>query len=225
MCLTQMTIPIEIGALLAKAGDLTLRELSRASAWQRTNGGTIERALLATGAMTEEFLTDALARSYGLPGVSRATLAAADPGIVASLPLLERRRFRALPFALLGRRLRVATCDPRNSLLRKNLSAATGFDVEFHVAPEPVLADLIAGFEGQSTAPGTSPSPEFDGPPAAAVPPEASISRIGRALRSWAGAPEGPFKRGLEHLPRFDASCHHIKAAHFALCPRCGDVL
>jgi hypothetical protein len=195
--LSTMVVPLGVGDVLAEAGDLTVRRLSRASTWQKTYGGTIERALLSTGAVTEEVLTAALSQAYGLPGVSRATLAGSDPDIVDCLPAKERRRFRAFPFALSGKRLMVATCDPRNLVLLGNLAAATGFEVDLHVTPDPVLEDLIEGFEGRASGkapvrPGTSsldigaaspePVAQASGPAAPRAVPENSIDRLGRAL-------------------------------------------
>ncbi len=173
-----------VGNVLAEAGDLTVRRLSRASTWQKTYGGTIERALLSTGAVTEEVLTAALSQAYGLPGVSRATLASADPDIVDCLPAKERRRFRAFPFALSGKRLLVATCDPRNLVLLRNLAAATGFDVDLHVTPDPVLEDLIESFEGRAAGVAPAPVDQPASPDAVAGFPAAddSIGRLGRAL-------------------------------------------
>ncbi|MEO8584587.1 MAG: hypothetical protein ABI584_00350 [Acidobacteriota bacterium] len=184
-----MVVPLGVGDVLADAGDLTVRRLSRASTWQKTYGGTIERALLSTGAVTEDVLTAALSQAYGLPGVSRATLVSADPDIVDCLPAKERRRLRAFPFALSGKRLMVATCDPRNLVLLRNLAASTGFDVDLHVTPDPVLEDLIESFEAGAA--GTSPG-VASAPPAPDVPasrsssprgaPDDSIDRLGRAL-------------------------------------------
>jgi hypothetical protein len=182
--------------------------LSRASAWQKANGGSIERALIATGAITEEALTSALSKAYNLPGVSRGTLEAADPGVVAALPSEERRRFRALPFALLEKRLKVATCDPGNPVLKKNLETETGFEVEFHIAPDPVIEDLLASFEGRS---GGEPHPA----PAACDP----------AASGATGSARHTNDDRMNRFPRFDSSCQHVRIAHFALCPRCGDVL
>lgn len=172
-----MAVPIGVGDVLAEAGDLTVSRLSRASTWQKTYGGTIERALLSTGAVTEEVLTAALSQAYGLPGVSRATLAGSDPDIVDCLPAKERRRLRALPFALSGKRLLVATSDPRNVVLLRNLMSSTGFDVDLHVTPDPVLEDLIDSFEGQPA----SGKPPGSGNADRAVPDD-SIDRLGRAL-------------------------------------------
>jgi len=183
-----MPVNLGVGDLLAEAGDLTVRRLSRASTWQKTHGGTIERALLSTGAVSEETLTAALAQAYGLPGVSRATLLSADPDIVECLPAKERRRFRAFPFSLSGKILNVAISDPQNIVLQKNLSSASGFSVEIFVAPDPVLEDVIEKFEGSPA--GRAPSPAAAAPapaaapvPAAVPPPDEDwIDRLGRAL-------------------------------------------
>ncbi len=184
-----MPVNLGVGDLLAESGDLTVRRLSRASTWQKTHGGTIERALLSTGAVSEEVLTSALAQAYGLPGVSRATLLSADPDIVECLPAKERRRFRACPFSLSGKILNVAISDPRNIVLQKNLAIATGFSVEIFVAPDPVLEDVIDRFEGQT--PGKAPSPASPALPTAPAAPahapvpgpdEDWIDRLGRAL-------------------------------------------
>jgi hypothetical protein len=192
-----MAVPHGVGDVLAEAGDLTVRRLSRASTWQKSHGGTIERALLSTGAVTEEVLTAALSQAYGFPGVSRATLASADPDVVDCLPAKERRRIRALPFAVSGKRLMVATSDPRNLVLISSLAAHTGFDVDLHVTPDPVLEDLIESFEARvpgaaPPSPGSSPGAPAAGPVVPAAPatveprakavPDDSIDRIGRAL-------------------------------------------
>ncbi len=191
-----MAVPLGVGDVLAEAGDLTVRRLSRASTWQKTYGGTIERALLSTGAVTEEVLTAALSQAYGLPGVSRATLASSDPDIVDCLPAKERRRFRAFPFALSGKRLRVATCDPRNLVLLKNLAASTGFDVDLHVTPDPVLEDLIESFEGRAA--GAAPVP----PVTASSSGVASVSLVPSAPASDPAAPRAVLDDSIDRLGR-----------------------
>ncbi|MGA7990387.1 MAG: hypothetical protein WCC53_03040, partial [Thermoanaerobaculia bacterium] len=122
-----MPVNLGVGDLLAESGDLTVRRLGRASTWQKTHGGTIERALLSTGAVSEQVLTSALAQAYGLPGVPRASLLSADPETVNCLSAKERRRFRAFPFSVSGKVLQVAISDPQNVVLQNNLAIATGF--------------------------------------------------------------------------------------------------
>lgn len=199
--------------MLAESGDLTVNRLSRASVYQRAHGVTIERALLSTGAVTEEVLTSALSQAYGLPGVPRQQLLTADPDLVECLPPKLRRSFRAIPFGLTGNRLHVAISDPRNPILESHLVNATGFDVDLHVVPDPVLEDLLDHFEkktGGAVSPDSAPLaageksagetafvttpfgagphavPEAPPEPEAPAPGEESIGRLGRALLSEA---------------------------------------
>jgi len=210
-----MAFNLGVGDVLAESGDLTVRRLSRASTWQKTHGGTIERALLSTGAVSEETLTSALAQAYGLPGVSRATLLSADPDIVECLPARERRRFRAFPFSLCGKILNVAISDPQNIVLQKNVAIATGFSVELFVAPDPVLEDAIERSESQPPGRALAPAASDRRPPAPqaesarTVPDEDWIDRLGRALLAEAlrfdatelelgGDANGPFLRTFD---------------------------
>jgi hypothetical protein len=180
------TKPLGLGDALVEAGELTVRRLGRASSWRREHGGTIERAVLTTGAVSEEVLGSALARTYGLPAAGREELAAADPDVVAALDGKERRRLRVLPFRHEGKILHVAVSDPRNAVLAKALGEQTGFSVKLFVAPDPVLEDLLDWFEKGAPPP---PPPRIGPPPGtkaadsaqAAAPPD-SVDRLGRAL-------------------------------------------
>lgn len=187
-----MTKPIGVGEALVEAGELTVRRLGRASTWRREHGGTIERALLTTGAISEEVLTTALSRTYHLPGVTREELAAADPDVVAAISSKERRRFRALPFRHEGKLLHVAVSDPRSVILGRFLADVSGFSVALFVVPDPVLDDFLDWFDkGRPSPPpptiGLAPSRTAAGAAEPAVPPEAieKLARIliGEALR------------------------------------------
>jgi hypothetical protein len=139
-------VPPGLGEILAESGDLTLRRLRRASDWRRAYGGTIERALLATGAVSEETLLEALERLTGLPSVSRERLACASRDAVGTLPPETRRRLRALPFERRGDVLYVAVVDPGNPVLETGLVASTGCDIRLHVTAEPILDDVLTSW-------------------------------------------------------------------------------
>jgi hypothetical protein len=180
--------PFGVGDALVEAGELTVRRLGRASTWRREHGGTIERAILTTGAVSEEVLASALSRTYSLPASTREELTAADPDVVAALAPKERRRLRALPFRHEGKVLHVAVSDPRNVVLAKLLGEATGFTVELFVTPDPVLEDLLDWFENGATPP---PPPRLGPAPARPAPADASaeapmspdsVDKLGRAL-------------------------------------------
>jgi hypothetical protein len=181
-----VTKPIGVGDALVEAGELTVRRLGRASTWRREHGGTIERALLTTGAISEEVLTTALSRAYGLPGVAREELALADPDVVAALSSKERRRFRALPFRNEGKLLHVAVSDPRNVVLGRFLADVTGFSVTLFVVPDAILEDYLEWFDKGCPAPpppaiGPAPSGATASAAQREAPPE-SIEKLARIL-------------------------------------------
>ena len=182
-------MPRGLGEILAESGDLTFRRLRRASEWRRVHGGTIDRALLETGAVPEETLLDALCRLTGLPSVSRERLAAASREAVEALPVDARRRLRALPFDRRGEVLHVAVVDPGNPVLETGLVASTGCDVRLYVTAEPILEDLLARWEAASPAGPDEPRR----PEGARVPLEKPSATAAAAA---APAPAPPPKRG-----------------------------
>ena len=175
-------MPPGLGEILAESGDLTLSRLRRATDWRRVHGGTIDRALLETGAIREEALLDALARLTGLPSVSRERLAEADPASVGTLPAEARRRLRAFPFERRGDVLFVAVADPGNPVLETGLVASTGCDVRLHVTADPILDDTLELWE-RRVAPAPGPSvPEEPPAPEPKDDPQDPFARLGRAL-------------------------------------------
>lgn len=136
-----------LGEILAESGDLTLRRLRRASEWRRVHGGTIDRALLATSAVSEEKLLEALSRATGISPVERRALLAAEPEALELLPREARHRLRALPFRIVEDVLFVATSDPGNPVLETGLIASTGREVMLFVTADPILEDVLAHWE------------------------------------------------------------------------------
>lgn len=190
-------MPPGLGEILAESGDLTLRRLRKASDWRRAHGGTIDRALLATGAVSEETLLDALERLTGIPSVSRERLASASAVVVDTLPAETRRRLRALPFDRRGDVLHVAVVDPGNPVLETGLVASTGCEIRLHVTADPILEDLLLRFEplgardGGARAPGAPPVAPAEPPGAGRRPPPERVeappepdpfARLARAL-------------------------------------------
>lgn len=173
-------MPPGLGEILAESGDLTLSRLRRATDWRRAHGGTIDRALLETGAVREEALLDALERLTGLPSVSRRLLAEADPSCVGTLPPEARRRLRAFPFERRGDVLFVAVADPGNPVLETGLVASTGCDVRLHVTADPILEDALGLWEQRLAPPAEAAVPAE--PPEPRDDPQDPFARLGRAL-------------------------------------------
>lgn len=175
-------MPPGLGEILAESGDLTLSRLRRATDWRRVHGGTIDRALLETGAIREEALLDALSRLTGLPSASRERLAEADPDSVRMLPAEARRRLRAFPFERRGDVLLVAVVDPGNPVLETGLVASTGCDVRLHVTADPILDDTLDLWERRDAPAAGEAAPEAPPPPEPRDDPQDPFARLGRAL-------------------------------------------
>ena len=161
-------MPPGLGEILAESGDLTLRRLRKASDWRRVHGGTIDRALLATGAVSEEALLDALERVTGLPSVSRERLSTAPREVVETLPADARRRLRAFPFDRHGNVLYVAVIDPGNPVLETGLVASTGCAIRTYVTADPILEDVLRIWE--------SAKPDIPGPGAPGPAPASPVA-------------------------------------------------
>ncbi|MEO6324657.1 MAG: hypothetical protein ABIT01_15980 [Thermoanaerobaculia bacterium] len=192
-----------VGELLAETGDLTIRRLRRASEWQKRNGGTIERALVETGALTEEVLTAALAEVSGLPAVTRERLMAAEPAVVESLPAEARRRLRAIPFEWCGVRLTVAVSEPDNTVLETGLVAATGYDIELAVVTDPVLEDCLLAWERrESESRGTASLDETHAE-------RSAFTRLGRAILANAVRLDAlELELGIDNVSGFARTIH-----------------
>ncbi len=168
-----------LGEILSRSGALTLDGLRRAADWQKSHGGTIERALLASGALSEEALTVALGSASGLEGVSRERLLAANFDCVTSLPADARKRLRALPFDQHDSVLFVAVSDPDNPILVTGLEAATGHEIKLFAVIGPVLEDSLSHWERieYKKTQEQPPKPEPEEPA-----PDEAIERLGLAL-------------------------------------------
>ncbi len=209
-----------IGHELTRTGVLTAEGLRRASDWRRANGGSIERALVSSGAVQEEELTAALARLSGLRPVTRERLVDADPFAVSALPADARRRLRALPFEKSEGRLLVAVADPANPVLITGLEAATGFPVELFAVADPVLEDLLHRWERleeRRERDRAAPSPTTRAP--SPVGPE--IEQLARALlgESLRGGADG-FEVGIDQKGGYHRAHYFARPALSQRLPR-----
>jgi type IV pilus assembly protein PilB len=148
--------PVENGASAHAPGVNTVAELVAdlltatellpadrlAAARGRAGGGSLAQALLDDGHAKAEGIARALARRHGLPSVDLAdTRVSPDAAILVELRVLKR--VVAVPFALVGDRLRVAVADPADILGIDELRLATRHTIEIHVASrDDILQEL-----------------------------------------------------------------------------------
>ncbi|MFZ4585723.1 MAG: GspE/PulE family protein [Acidimicrobiia bacterium] len=132
----------QLGALLRDEGLITLDQLDAGLAEQQRSGKQLGRVLIEMGAITEFDLVRTLAGQVGLAFIdlSEATI---DASVVALIPDVLARKYRALPLYWEHDRLVVAMADPSNVFAVDDIRAITGADVKTVVATPTQLDDAI----------------------------------------------------------------------------------
>jgi type IV pilus assembly protein PilB len=113
-----------------------------AAARGRAGGGSLAQALLDEGYAKPEGIARALARRHGLPVVDLAETRV-SPDAASLIELRVLKRVVAVPFALVGDRLRVAVADPENIHGIDELRLAARHTVEIFVGSrEDIVVEL-----------------------------------------------------------------------------------
>ncbi len=135
---------------VSRLGDILVRnklidrdQLRLAVERQRTlGGGRLGEHLVALGFLTEEVLTQQLARQFGIPILE--PVASEIPQEVLSLvPVSLVRKHLILPLAVNGSTLTVSMADPTNFLALNEVKFLTGYDVRATIAPPKSLQKAI----------------------------------------------------------------------------------
>ena len=131
-------------AVIIDMGLATRKQVEDALESSRSSGTTPERALLDSGAITQDALARALAERYGLDhldlGVFTVDMAAAN--LVSTT---VAKRYQTVPVAFADKRtLLVAMSDPSNVLAVDDIAIMTGYEIRVAVAPPDDIAALIS---------------------------------------------------------------------------------
>lgn len=136
----------ELGFFLVQRGWLTPDQLRQALDRQRLAGGHLDTCLLEAGAATEGRLLEGLSQVYGVPAASADDLRKASENAYRLLPAKVARRFRAVPFRIVGSELWVALEDVSDLLVQDELTAVTGRRLRPHVAIEARIAEALQSY-------------------------------------------------------------------------------
>jgi type IV pilus assembly protein PilB len=167
-----------IGELLVRENLISLAQLKRAQADQRTTGKRLSYSLSRLGILGERELADFLSAQYGVPWMSL-TDYEIDPKVVELVPRAVASKHTALPVQRAGSTLVVAMADPSNIYAIDDLKFVTNLNVEPVVSTETAIEEAIARYYDRAAPP---PTPSE----APARPPERSSERE----RPTAGLPE-----------------------------------
>jgi len=130
--------------VIVDMGLVSRRQVDDALEASRNSGTTPERALLDSGALTQDGLARALAERYGLDhldlGVFTVDMSAANLVTTAIA-----KRYQAVPVAFADKRtLLVAMSDPSNVLAVDDIAIMTGYEIRVAVAPSDDITALVS---------------------------------------------------------------------------------
>jgi type IV pilus assembly protein PilB len=131
-----------LGELLLRDQIISPEQLQRAQEESRKSGDRLGNALIKTGAIPEEDLTQFLSKQYGVPAVNLAEFDI-DPEVIALVPKDVAVRHRVVPVNRAGSSLIVAIADPSNILAIDDLKFVTGYNIEAVVASDVGISDAI----------------------------------------------------------------------------------
>ncbi len=138
-----------LGKILLAKGWATRSQLERARANQSTIGGGLDTCLLEMGAVSEERLLEALARTQRVPAVDVETLREVPEEVRKLLPERVARRCAAVPFEAMGTSVKVAMQDPNDLACQDEIAFATGKRIEVHVSTEVRIAEALERYYGK----------------------------------------------------------------------------
>ena len=135
------------GEILGKESLITQDQLQKALEFQRTNGGTLASCLTRMGFITDDDITDALSRQYGVPSINLKNYEI-DPNVIKLIPQETASRYHLIPLSRVGSVLTIAMTDPTNVFAMDDIKFMTGLNVEPVVASEAAIGDAITRFYG-----------------------------------------------------------------------------
>jgi type IV pilus assembly protein PilB len=131
-----------LGELLLRDQIISPEQLQRAQEESRKSGERLGNALIKTGAIPEEDLTQFLSKQYGVPAVNLSEFDI-DPEVIALVPKDVAVRHRVIPVNRAGSSLIIAIADPSNILAIDDLKFVTGYNIEAVVASDVGISDAI----------------------------------------------------------------------------------
>ena len=128
--------------VIVELGFATRDAVEEAVRAARSPGTTVARALVDSGAISEEQLARATAERYGFDYIDLEGFDV-DPAAANLIKPTVARRYLAVPVCFLGQTLLVAMADPADSLGVNDIAVMTKLEVRPAVAARPALGELL----------------------------------------------------------------------------------
>lgn len=134
-----------LGQYLVKKGVITEEQLLNALKLQKSEGIRIGAALIKLGYITEDQLVYALSDIYGYPLIS---LSQTEIDINAFKLISEEviKKYKIVPFAKTGNTIKVAICEPLNTVVDYIKFLLTGFNLKIYLTKDSEILKVIDKF-------------------------------------------------------------------------------
>ncbi len=134
-----------LGQYLVKKGVITEEQLLNALKLQKSEGIRIGAALIKLGYVTEDQLVYALSDIYGYPLIS---LSQTEIDINAFKLISEEviKKYKIVPFAKTGNTIKVAICEPLNTVVDYIKFLLTGFNLKIYLTKDSEILKVIDKF-------------------------------------------------------------------------------
>src|SRR5215470_3877676 len=131
-----------LGELLVRENLISVQQLRKAQEESQKSGARIGTALIKTGAIEEQKLTDFLSKQYGVPAINLKDFDI-EPEVIKLVPKEVAEKHLVIPVNRAGQALIVAMSDPSNIYAVDDLKFLTGYNIEAVVASEPSIREAI----------------------------------------------------------------------------------
>ncbi len=122
-----------LGQYLVKKGVITEEQLLQAVKLQKIEGIKIGSALMKLGYIDENKLFNALSEMYGFPLINILKVEK-DLQVVKLIPKEIMKKYKVVPFGKEGSTIKVAICDPSNTIVDFVKFLLTGFNLQIYLA-------------------------------------------------------------------------------------------
>ena len=135
-----------LGDFLVETGIVTQKQLQEALAEQRRSNERLGKVLVRLGFAAEREITSALEEQLGIAQVSAGLVT--DQQLLSLVPEQLARRYKVIPLAKEGSRLKVAMADPTNLVAVDDLRLVTGLEIIPLLAGEREVEGALQRYYG-----------------------------------------------------------------------------
>ncbi len=132
----------KLGEILIRQNLLTPDQLKEAVEHQRRNNLGLTASLVHLGVVSEQQITGALSKQYGVPAIDFSTVEI-DENLARLVPREVAQKYCVVPVARRGATLTLAMADPANVYAMDDIKFVTGFTIEPVVASELSVRQAI----------------------------------------------------------------------------------